>query len=65
MTSPSNPPRIALRKTEAAASLGMSVDSFEAHVLPELRVIRRGRLVLVSTRELERWCEKYAARTLE
>jgi hypothetical protein len=56
--------RLAVTKAEAAASLGVSVDFFEVHVQPELRVIRRGRLVLVPVRELERWVERSAALTL-
>ena len=43
----------------------MSVDSFERHVQSELRLIRRGPLRLVPVRELERWLEANAARTLE
>ena len=40
-------PRVALTRQEAAAALGVSVDHFERHVLPGLRVIRSGRLVLI------------------
>ena len=58
-------PRIALTKAEAAESLGCSVDFLEEHVLPDLRVIRRGRKVLVSVRELERWADEASAVTLE
>jgi hypothetical protein len=58
-------PRIALRPEEAAAALGMSRDAFDEHVKPELRLVRRGRLVLVPVRELERWVEREAARTLD
>jgi hypothetical protein len=57
-------PRVALTREEAAASLGMSIDSFERHVQPELRLIRRGRLRLVSPTELERWADGAAERTL-
>ncbi len=57
-------PRVALRKAEAAASLSMSVDSFERYVLPEIRVVRRGALVLVPVAELERWIVENAALTL-
>jgi predicted DNA-binding transcriptional regulator AlpA len=57
--------RIALRVEEAAASLGMSRDSFDRYVLPDVRVIRRGRLILVPISELHRWCERAAAMTLE
>jgi hypothetical protein len=48
-------PRVALKREEAAAALGMSLDSFERHVQRHLRVIRRGRMVLVPIAELERW----------
>jgi hypothetical protein len=57
-------PRLALTKVEAAESLGMSVDSFERYVMPDVRVVRQGRLVLVSTRELEAWLDRSGARTL-
>jgi hypothetical protein len=56
----SNVPRVALSRQEAAASLGMSIDSFERHVQPELRLIRRGKLRLVPLAELERWANENA-----
>lgn len=56
--------RLALSKAEAAASIGCSVDFFEDHVMPELRVVRRGRRVFVAVSELERWLAREAARTL-
>ena len=59
-TSPSNVPRVALSRQEAAMSLGMSLDSFERHVQPELRLIRRGKLRLVPLAELERWANDNA-----
>jgi hypothetical protein len=58
-------PRLALTRQEAAAAIGVSTDSFERHVQPELRLVRRGRLRLVPVRELERWLDANAARTLE
>jgi hypothetical protein len=57
-------PVLALRKVEAAAAVGMSVDSFERYVLPEIRVVRVGALVLVPVVELEGWLERHAAATL-
>jgi excisionase family DNA binding protein len=57
--------RLALSKPEAAAALGVSVDSLERYVLSELRVVRRGRLVLIPIREIERWLERSAALTLD
>jgi hypothetical protein len=47
--------RYALTKREAAASLGMSVDTFERRVQPFLKVIPCGQLVLVPPEELEKW----------
>lgn len=61
----SEPPRTALRvPDEAAASLGVGRDFFREHVLDELRVVRRGRLVLVDVDELRRWLEENAEATL-
>lgn len=57
-------PRIALSREEAAASLGVSLDSFERHVQPSIRMIRRGRLRLVPVCELERWADDAAERVL-
>ena len=58
-------PRLALSPVEAAGALGVSRDFFDEHVLPELRVTRRGRLVLIPIRELERWLVESGALTLE
>lgn len=55
-------PRLALTKREAAEALGMSEDSFDRHVRPELRMVRRGALRLVPVRELDRWLEQNAER---
>ena len=57
--------RLGYSKREAAEALGMSVDSFERHVQPELRVVRRGKLRIFSRCELERWLEENQQRTLE
>jgi len=57
-------PRVALTRQEAAAALGIGIDSFERHVQPDLRLIRRGRLVLVTVAELERWADAAGERTL-
>jgi excisionase family DNA binding protein len=56
--------RVTLTPIEAAAALGVSRDFFDEHVKPELRLIRRGRLVLVPVGELERWANASAERTL-
>jgi excisionase family DNA binding protein len=59
------PQRLALTLEEAAATIGVSRDSFDRHIKSELRLVRRGRLVLVPVTELERWLERSAALTLE
>jgi excisionase family DNA binding protein len=57
--------RLALTRAEAAEAIGMSVDSFERYVQPELKIVRVGRMRLIQVRELERWLEKNAAHLLE
>jgi hypothetical protein len=53
-------PRLLLRREEAAACLGMSVDSFEAYVQPFIKVVLCGRLVQVPAAELVRWISENA-----
>jgi excisionase family DNA binding protein len=55
-------PRLALSPDEAAALLGVSRDYFDEHVIAELRIVRRGRRIIVSLAELERWLERAATR---
>ncbi len=57
-------PRLAFTRAEAASALGMSINSFERHVQPELRLVRRGKLRLIPLAELERWLEENAQWTL-
>jgi hypothetical protein len=58
-------PRVTLRvPSEAAAALGVSPDHFDEHVRSDLKLIRRGRLVLVSMRELERWASSNEVQAL-
>jgi hypothetical protein len=57
-------PPIAVTREVAAGMVGMSVDSFERYVQPEIRLIRRNRLRLVPVEELRRWCEANAERVL-
>lgn len=56
-------PRYLLTRKEAAASLGMSIPTFERRVQPFIKLVRTGQLVMVPPRELERWVrerERYA-----
>jgi len=57
--------RLALTRPEAATALGMSVNSFERHVQPELRLVRRGKLRLIPVAEIERWLDQNADRAIE
>jgi hypothetical protein len=57
--------RLAFTVTEAAIVLGVSPDFFATHIAADLRVVRRGRLVLVPVVELERWLGREAALTLQ
>lgn len=57
--------RLALSKAEAAERIGVSVDHLERHVLPDLRIVRSGRLRLIPVAELERWLAEGAGRALE
>ena len=58
-------PRMALTRPEAAAALGISLDSFERYVQSDLRLVRRGRLRLIPVGRLERWLERNASAVLE
>jgi excisionase family DNA binding protein len=60
-----NVPRLALSMDEAAEALSVSRDFLDQHIRHELRVVRRGRKVLVPVRELERWLERNAALTVD
>ena len=57
-------PRLALTRAEASAALGMSLDSFERYVQPSIRLVRLGRMRLVPVREIDRWLDEHAGRTL-
>ena len=55
-------PRLSVSPDEAAAMLGVSRDYFDEHVIGELRVVRRGRRILIALTELERWLDRSATR---
>jgi hypothetical protein len=58
-------PRLALKQFEAAASLGMSEESFRLYVQSDVRIVRMGGLRLFPVSELQKWLDSNAARTLE
>lgn len=51
-----------ITREEAAASLGMSLRSFQRHCQPEIRIVRAGALRLVPVAELVRWVELHQDR---
>jgi excisionase family DNA binding protein len=55
-------PRLALSPNEAARVLGVSRDYLDEHVIGELRIVRRGRRILIALAELESWLDRSAAR---
>lgn len=56
--------RVGLKREEAAAALGMSLNSFERYVQPSIRLVRLGRMRIVPVQELERWVNEHAQRNL-
>lgn len=58
------PDQLALSYEQAAAMLDYSADHFERYVVPDLRVIVKGRRKTVPRTELVRWIELNAARAL-
>lgn len=58
-------PRLALTRTEAAASLGMGPTSFDQYVRPYVKAFRRGKLRLYPVAELERWLDGNAELVLD
>ena len=58
-------PRLALRREEAAEALGVSADHFDGRIRPELRAVRRGRVVVYAVAELQRWLDANAEHVLE
>ncbi len=52
-------PPLALRRAEAAAALGLSVETFDEHVRPDLPVIRVAGVVAYPVRGLHEWLERH------
>ncbi len=58
-------PRLTYTPEEACEALGIGRSFFDDRIKPELRVIRRGKLVLIPCKELERWVAESAERVFE
>jgi excisionase family DNA binding protein len=58
-------PRLAFGSPEeAAASIGVGRTFFYEEIMPELRVVRRGRKRIIPFAELERWLDRNASAVL-
>ena len=57
-------PRVTLARQEAAAALGISVETYRLNIEPDLRLVRLGRLRLAPVEELQRWVREHSERTL-
>ncbi len=56
---------LVLSREMAAEVMSMSVDHFERHVLPHIRVMQTGRKVGIPVRELEAFVGRESARALK
>jgi len=54
-------PRLCVSPDEAAEMLGVSRDYFDEHIIQDLRIVRRGRRILIPLSELDRWLDRNAA----
>ncbi len=53
-------PALALRRAEAAAALGVSLETFDAHVRPHLASVQVGGVIVYPRAELERFLAQNA-----
>jgi hypothetical protein len=57
--------RVALGQREAAAALGVCLNTFRSRIAPDLPVVYIGRRKLYSVRDLEDWFQRTKAKPLE
>ena len=57
-------PALALRRAEAAAALGVSVEVFDTHARPNLPVVRVASLVVYPVAGLTAWLDAHAERPI-
>ncbi len=48
-------PALALRRADAAAALGVSLETFDAHIRPQLAAVKTGSVITYPTTELQRF----------
>ena len=55
-----SPPTLALSVEQACQALGVSWDTWRAHVEPDVRLVRLGRRKLIPVSELQAWLDRHA-----
>jgi excisionase family DNA binding protein len=53
-------PVLALSVEQACEALGVSWDTWRAHIEPDMRLVRLGRRKLIPVSELQAWLDRYA-----
>ncbi len=54
------PPTLALSVEQACEALGVSWDTWRAHIEPDVRLVRLGRRKLIPVSELQAWLDRHA-----
>jgi excisionase family DNA binding protein len=57
-------PTLALSVEQACEALGVSWDTWRAHIEPDVRLVRVGRRKLIPVSELQAWLDRRAERVL-
>jgi excisionase family DNA binding protein len=52
-------PTLALSVEQACDALGVSWDTWNEHIAPDMRIVRIGRRKLIAVSELQRWLEDH------
>jgi hypothetical protein len=58
-------PALALRRAEAAAALGVSLETFDHHVRPNVAVARAGSVTVYPVAGLAAWLEREASAPID
>ena len=53
-------PALALSVEQACEALGVSWDTWRAHIEPDVRLVRLGRRKLIPVSELQAWLDRHA-----
>jgi len=58
-------PRLALNVGEACEALGVSHETWVAHIAADVKIVRIGRRKLIAVTELQRWLDEHGERILD